>query len=655
MKHIAIIITLLILDGLILLRLLKTLTRWTFAKIGGQLTHITAGATEGNNYIRQPENLVYTDTRTGKEIAMKRLPALYAVAAILLLHGSAFALGGSGATCNPSTPNWGSCARADVPFAASVTNTVNVAGGTWSTPYAANTANTRYVLQGDVSANSSGFVVTANYVIIDLNGHTLTYNQTSPGEGVTLGEWNLHHIAIRNGSIVQGSAMSEGDQLGRGKSPVTTFNSASGTEGILYDVSNMYVANLYVRYGGRDVGGIVCAGNYGVYEQNTIEDTYQFGTLKNRHQGIDALSGSKNSAATGGIFRNNTLLNVRHRGINPGNNSEVYGNHITLRSIATNSTGISQFEGINVSIHDNTIIGRGEHPIGVGVGGDYVQDGWHKIYNNIMDMQTTALGEEYVAAYLSNPSAVYEGNSAAGIRMTWKANNVTAYNNQIIVVTDNNYTGTYSPTGEVAHIDGGGKGLFIGLEVPTTTAHFYNNNISVTGDGKYTYGVSCSYNFSDALFVLNNTVTTTGYNLVLGDDYGACNGYPLFSGNTWIKSGTNPNYKTFANTYNATDRHAQARIVDSVYQGGAAADSYTLQPSGGGITDIYFGAIVSSVYRYSYRLHDNNNTSNVLLTETFGPTITLAYSNPLDAVGGAALNSTGTIPLSGAGSMTLQQ
>ena len=347
---------------------------------------------------------------------MKYIIKLLLFLFLLSTHSSAFAIGGSGATCNPSTPNWGNCELAPVPFQASVTNTVNVAGGSYSAPFQATQANTRYVLQGNLTADGTAIEVKANYVSIDLNGYTITYNQVSPGEGVTMGAYNLRHVAIRNGSIIQGAAMSEGDQYGRGNNPVGTYNTALGGN---RSTSNLHIANLYVRYGGRDVGGIICSGEEnGLYEQNTIEDTYQFGTLKNRHQGLEALTGTKNISSTGNVYRNNTITNSRHRGITTGNNSESYGNRVGLRTIATNAAGFYQYAGQNIIIHDNTVIGRGEHPIGIMAGGGAGAKNYDA-YNNYIELQTTALGEEYGASYLNDSTATYTSNSAAGIRVTW--------------------------------------------------------------------------------------------------------------------------------------------------------------------------------------------------------------------------------------------
>lgn len=542
-----------------------------------------------------------------------------------------FALGGAGATCNPSTPGWGTCPLDPVPFEASITQTIQVPGGNYDTPYQAGQANTRYVLQGDIMANGTAIEVKANWVIVDLNGHTITYNQTVPGEGVTIGSYNLHHIAVRNGSILQGAAMSEGDQYGRGNNPVSTYNTILGGN---RSVNNLHISHLYVRLGGRDVGGIICAGDNGLYEQNTIEDTFEFGTLKNRHQGTEALTGSKGINANGNVYRNNTIIHSRHKGIVTGNNAEVYGNHISLRSIATNANGVSFYQGQNITIRDNTIIGRGEHPIGIGVGGGSGAKNY-QIFNNLIDVMITALGEEYGGQYDNNPNATYIGNSASGIRVTWGGDNINVFDNQITAHTHTRYEGTYSPTGAAAFIDGGGKGLFIGA-YPGESSTFSNNTISVTGDGTYTYGVTCSHSFSDGLFVIGNTITSSLYNIVVGDDYGPSNGFPLFQGNILIKSGSSDAYRTLISTYNGGNtsdfgqtRNSTARFIDNQYQNGASETPFPLLPGNGGITDVYFGTYSeANGYLYSKRLHDNNNNSSTLITDTFDPMIRLDYRHP---------------------------
>ncbi len=537
----------------------------------------------------------------------------------LLLPSVSLAIGGTGASCNPAEPAWGSCSLTEPSWASSVTSTVDLPTGTWTSAYAASSANTRYRLQGDVTANGTGIIVSADYVIVDLNGYTLTYNETTAGAGVTLGAWNLNNVAIINGSIVQGAAQSAGDVYSRSVNPITTYNSADGAN---YSCSNAFMANLSLTYGGKDTGGIYWNGS-GTYEQITTEDTYEFGTLANRHQGVDAIHVDNGNAK---IIRNNTITNARQRGINSNSSAEIYGNYVDIRSIATNSVGISGYAAQNLNVYSNTVYGRGEHPIGISFGGgaDNID-----IFDNDIDVQITALGEEYGSSYLANPSQTYGGNFAAGYRTTWGSDNVNFYNNEITVTTNSNYTGTYSPTGDVAYIDGGGKGLFVGLSTGETSI-FANNTITMAdadGTGRQ-YGIACSYNFSERLWIYGNTVTADVNNLALGDQYGGCEGYPLFEDNTFIKSGAWSSYLTVKNGYGGYF-DSTGRMVDNVYSSGASITSRNFYPeSTNGTVDVYYGSESGGTDYYSYRLHDSNNTASTIQQEDFDPVTTLAYAVP---------------------------
>ena len=53
--------------------------------------------------------------------------------------------------------------------------TVTIAGGTYTTPYTASTANRTIQLTGDVTYDGAGIIINAANVTVDLNGHTLTY------------------------------------------------------------------------------------------------------------------------------------------------------------------------------------------------------------------------------------------------------------------------------------------------------------------------------------------------------------------------------------------------------------------------------------------------------------------------------------------------
>ena len=637
---------------------------------------------------------------------MLRLTLLTTIS-ISLINSYAFAMGGNGATCNPSTPNWGSCSLAPVPFQASVTNTVNIPAGHYATAYQANQANTEYILQGDITADGTAITVSASYVIINLNGHTITYNQTAAGEGVNIGEWNRHHVAVKNGTIIQSTAnigkitsisiegggigyavnnvltlagmgsanatarvtgvngsgtitgirlitpgsgyevtydfryptgyrgpvtggsgtgavvkvtgtISEGLIEGFGKSPVTTQNGDA-----TYDVPDMHVSNLYLRYYGRDVGGIVINGARPLIEQTTIEDNYPIGTVKHRDMGVDALKAKGDYS----IIRNNTLTNTRHRGINGGKYSIINGNNVSTRTIATNGAAISCIPD-GGTIFSNSITARGEHALGIFILNDAKYPSAKNIYDNYIDSKTTQLGLEYGSAYLADPSSVIIGNGAVGFRTTWGGDGINFHDNEIHVSTDSNYTGTFSPTGATAHINARGSGLMVGIP-SGETAYFSNNSISVLDkDGTgLSYGISCTSNFSDKLYFIGNTVTANVTNVAISDEYAECVGFPLFKGNTFIKAGNYAAYKTLS-TQGGGQWNAEARVVENTYQNGASINSIDFHADGYGRVNVYFDSVNNGEYRYSYRLHDNDNTSSTFLREDFSPAITLGYENP---------------------------
>jgi hypothetical protein len=417
--------------------------------------------------------------------------------------------------------------------------------------------------------------------------------------------------------------MSEGASSGLGNNPVGTYNSSLGAN---RSAINVHVANLYVRYGGRDVGGITFPYGNHLIEQNTVEDTYEFGTLKNRHHVIKAIDNNRGNNST---IRNNTIINARQAGISVERDTEVYGNHVGIRSISTNSGGIGGYKAQNCVVYNNTIIARGEHPLGIA----FVSDGTNniEIYSNYIDSKTTALGDEYGgSAYCFDPgdSRYPCGNYAVGFRATWGGNNIRFYNNEIHVATDSYYFGTYSPTGAPVHVNAKGRGLMVMLNAGETSS-FSNNIINVLdkdGTGN-AFGISVVGNESDGLFIVGNTVRSNIANLVLSDEYGWCRGYPLFAGNHLIKIDNYPRYRTISNQLGGYS-DTTGRIVDNTYSGGASVDSIDFNASGGGIVSVYFGTIVDDQYRYSYRYHDNNGASSVLLREDYNPSITLDYAVP---------------------------
>lgn len=489
-----------------------------------------------------------------------------------------------------------------IPARQYVTNTIHIPGGHYTTPYIISTPNTEYILDGDITADGTAIAVRASKVVINLNGKTVTYNQTIPGEGVTVDTYNKSDIAIINGNIFQGAAMSEGDVYGGGNNPVKSIG-----------ISGLHIANIHARYGGRDVSGFkiqYVAGS--IIEENTLEDVWNVGTFKNRHQGIDAIQASDSY----NIVRNNTILNARQRGINIGNYGVVYGNKITLNSLATNSVGISGYARSHIKVYDNSIVARGEHPIGIGFASAGTND--IDIYNNTIDVQTTRIGEEYGGNAACFNIATPCGNYAVGFRTTWGGNNIKFHDNTIIVRTDSRLAGTYSPTGAAVTVNAKGRGLMVAINAGESSA-FYNNTITTLdkdGTGK-AFGIACTGNNAGNLTFEGNTVTSNILNVALSDEYGFCSGYPLFIKNTFVKADNYPVYKTVAaelgGYYEGT-----GRFISNTYQQGAAADSLNMNfQNPNKNKSIIFGRLMEGVVRDN----SNNALPNVTLKTLNGNNI----------------------------------
>lgn len=466
-----------------------------------------------------------------------------------------------------------------------------------------------------MTSNGTAIIVDGSFVSVNLNGYTITYNETNSGCGVYLGKkYGRHHVSVRNGSIIQGAANSKADQYGKGNNPITSADPTLGNASINYT----HLSNLYIRMSSQNNCGLqLWWSTNALIEQCTVEDTYGFGEISNRHQGVDSIKTANDS-----VVRNCTVINSKHRGINMGYGSSAYGNHVQTRSIATNAAGICNAK----YIYNNTIITRGEHSIGIMLSNSK-QNMKYYAFNNYINAKTTHIGTEYGSAYRENPNSTITGNNAVGFRNTWNGKNIFFYNNEIYVESDSNYKGYFSPTGETAYINARAKGLMIGPNVGDK-AFYYNNTVTAMdkdGSGE-AIAVALSHNFSDALLIGNNTLISNICCVSIGDSYGQCSGYPLLKNNTLIRNGEFKKFKAIACFYPARD--AKARLVDNLYINGTIEKSMSFSAESEGTMEIYFGREINGKILYDSLYHDAKNTSTVLLKETFNPPISLPYANP---------------------------
>jgi hypothetical protein len=217
-----------------------------------------------------------------------------------------------------------------------------------------------YVLTEDVVSAGLGINVKSSNVTIDLNGHTLIYDNETPtatkspdsgwqyiedaNYGIRAGLWNFVNLNIYNGRLKQGAAGTPA------MSPIFLFHMSSATKN--------EIAGITADYYSDSTAGIRT--NNGKTHHNVV---YDKGTeISDRHAGLRALHAGADSTVA-----YNSLRRFRHRGIDcDGANCEVAHNELYSDSYATNSFAIGS--GENHNIHDNKIFGMGYLFIGIGWG-----------------------------------------------------------------------------------------------------------------------------------------------------------------------------------------------------------------------------------------------------------------------------------------------
>jgi hypothetical protein len=118
-------------------------------------------------------------------------------------------------------------------------------------PYGLDQAATQYVLDTDVQADGTAFVIAAPGVTLDLNGHTVTYNNATgpvvtnpdfdvdPIGSTTVTGWDTSGAAAATPTVAANTSYLVGDQVLR----LSNFTSASGPQSIKSDPISIPFAN----------------------------------------------------------------------------------------------------------------------------------------------------------------------------------------------------------------------------------------------------------------------------------------------------------------------------------------------------------------------------------------------------------------------------
>ena len=460
-------------------------------------------------------------------------------------------------------------------------------------------ADTEYILTGNIVAPATAFTVRASRVTLNLNGHTITYANAAGSEkahGVTVPAGSFQDVAIVNGEIRQGSSASETNAAQAGWHAV---NISPGVPGLK-------VAGLRIAYRTPETAGIHAPwGKDGEIHHNEIED--QGATILNRHQLIAVI---KINRAPGMNVHHNLIKRARQAGMDIGNGNTISHNEIHVDSHSTNSYGIVAYQVDGFTVHNNTIVGRGEHPIGIGMVSKSLNG---KVHSNRIDVQNTRSGGEY------------GDTGSAGMRMTWGTDKTEVWDNHITVRAQANLLGPGQ--------DSWGRGLWVGLPDPASSVLFRNNTIvanNTDGQAKAAgIAVVCG-NESPGLVFRDNLVVSNWGNVVLADDYGNSNGYPQFIRNTFRKQDAHANYRTVKSDYKGYV--STGVFINNRNEGGAAIDSIDMQFDSSKLKDVAVG------WEYGLTVKAGGSAAAGASVKIFDNTGAEVFSGTTDAGGRISAN-----------------
>ena len=437
----------------------------------------------------------------------------------------------------------------------SLSNVVLIPGSLGNPPYILNKENTIYLLTQDIITNTRGFTIAANNITLDLNGHTLVYDNGVPL--VENAQWNDYVYStvssfgifssgnkqgskILNGTIKQGSHNSQGS-IGLGFNPIHV-------DGLTE------IAGITVEYGGHSVGGIMARYGDHFIHHNVIKDK---GTgIDNRHQGVKALwvSGSKS-------VNNNLIVRARHQGIMISETVPVlHNNEVYIDSWDTNSFAIQP----TMLTRDNKIFGTGYHVNGISWRNGIV------VRNNFIFLQGDAP---------NNRSSEYGAMASVnGIRLTQYSGGTKPYENNLY---ENNAIIIRGREGSTSI-----RGVQFFSDPYVKNLIFRNNTVKTFADDDKTKDAFCvvgqglSERYAEQLPIYyNNNTFLSNYGIIqLGDSYGM-GGNHQFRNSKFVKLGNNPNYKTVRIGF-WTWHSIGNLFIDTKLEGGANFDDFGVSGSG---------------------------------------------------------------------------
>jgi hypothetical protein len=278
-----------------------------------------------------------------------------------------------------------------------------------------------YYLANDVTCGTQGFAINANNVVLNLNGHTIYYGNTSNvAPAISLCDnWYTALPQVACGNGVHGNPTVYGGNIVqvKGSMPFTHaiwIGQGNGiTGGSFHDLNiTIQEPGTQAIYGDYPGAGWKIQNNTITDNVTNIQHPGQ-GQLSARSQfqgQVIQLNDGTNYPVPSGIYdviSGNTIKGTPQGGIYDTNQkAQIYSNNITMSSYYSNDYGVTVLADGQL-VHDNIITGRGR--------GLDAESSNFQLYNNTISVHEEANNSEYNGCELAGSDGIriknYAGNT----------------------------------------------------------------------------------------------------------------------------------------------------------------------------------------------------------------------------------------------------
>ena len=415
---------------------------------------------------------------------------------------------------------------------ARVDGAVYIPGELSGPPYRLEGSNVTYVLTEDVHADGQAFVFAGSNIVIDLNGHVVTFAENPGATGTNVGLSvigntreggpNAQGVRVVNGTIVQGRSEAAQNNFANDK-----FNCLS------IQGADVEIAGVTCEYHVPQAWGVVLTNSAGAMKvhHNVFVDK---GTgIVDRHgQGVRPL-GFLSARDTQNRFEiyNNLVKRTRQNGLPLA--TAIYRNEVYVDSWSINSFAIQplSIEGVSAGrYHDNKVFATGFNAYGFGWAHEDLE-----IYDNFVHMHGLDVFHRWHERWGDN-------NTLSAMRVTnydqgGQVRNNLRYTRNTIVLR--------------GHDDSELRGVQFFSDETIAGLVFENNHVKVEALDERTkraaaVNVQGHYHKPQSLPVVYIDNVFEGNNILIrfGDAYGIGHNHH-FIRPRFVKSGDNPDFHTF--------------------------------------------------------------------------------------------------------------